>query len=275
MAATEFQAEVLKRIARSRLDGGETYIAGGLALNHALGTPRLSHDIDVFNDSREAVAVAFERDVSVLRAAGYDVVAKRETDYFREATVSSGDKHTDVQWAHDSAYRFFPLVEDSLLGLALHPFDLATNKIMALAGRREPRNLVDTITCNDLLQPFSFLAWAACGKDPGFNPSFLIEFLARIHYAQAEIDRLVSTPERLDAAAIMRKWHEMIWAARETITILPPEEAGKCVANADGTLFRGTDEELRSALDAGGIVFHEGRIGGAWPRIAENRTVSG
>ena len=45
MAATEFQAEVLKRIARSRIDGGTTCVAGGLALNHVLGTPRLSRDI--------------------------------------------------------------------------------------------------------------------------------------------------------------------------------------------------------------------------------------
>lgn len=39
MAATEFQAEILKRIARSRIDGGATYIAGGLALNHLLAAP--------------------------------------------------------------------------------------------------------------------------------------------------------------------------------------------------------------------------------------------
>ena len=73
--------------------------------------------------------------------------------------------------------------------------------------------------------------------------------------------------KRIDAAVVMRKWHEMIWAARETITILPPEEAGKCVANAGGTLFRESDDELRKALDAGRIVFHEGTIGGVWPRI--------
>ena len=71
MAATEFQAEILKRIARSRIDGGETYVAGGLALNQLLGAPRVSHDIDVFNDTEEAVAAAFERDTSTLRAAGY------------------------------------------------------------------------------------------------------------------------------------------------------------------------------------------------------------
>ncbi len=267
MAATQFQTEILKRLARLRIDGGETYIAGGLALNHALEAPRLSHDIDIFNDTEEAVASAFAKDVATLRVAGYDVVTRREESYFREATVSRGDNSTDIQWTRDSAYRFFPLMEDPLLGLTLHPFDLATNKLMALAGREEPRDLIDTITCHERLQPFPLLAWAACGKDPGFNPSFLVEYLARVRYAQAEFDHYVKTPERIDAAVVMRKWHEMIWAARETITILPPEKAGKCVANADGTLFRGNDNELREALEADRIVFHEGTIGGAWPRI--------
>lgn len=267
MAATKFQAEILKRLARLRIDGGSTYIAGGLALNHALKAPRLSHDIDVFNDTEEAVVAAFKKDVATLREAGYEVAVKREESYFREVTVSLGDESTDVQWAHDSAYRFFPLVEDPLLGLTLHPFDLATNKVLALIGRHKARDFIDAITCHDRLQPLPFLIWAACGKDPGFSPLFMLEFAARTHYAQIEFDEHKETLGKVDAAAVMRKWHEMIWAARETIPLLPAEEAGKCVANADGTLFRGSDDELRSALDAGKIVFHEGRIGGAWPRI--------
>lgn len=269
MAATEFQAEILKRIARSRIDGGATYVAGGLALNHLLDAPRLSHDIDVFNDTEAAVADAFERDTATLRAAGYDVRTKRERTFFREATVSRGESTTDVQWARDSAYRFFPLVEDPLLGLALHPFDLATNKLLALAGREEPRDLIDIETCHDRLQPFGLLVWAACGKDPGFNPSFLLEFVARVRYAQEEFDRLVKSPERIDAGSVMRKWHEMLAAARATLPLLPAEKAGTCVVGPDGNLFRGSDDELRVALDAGAITFHEGKIGGAWPRIVE------
>lgn len=267
MAATEFQTEVLKRLAGLRIARGDSYIAGGLALNHRLGTPRVSHDIDIFNDSEQAVVAAFAADISCLREAGYDVLVKREESYFREASVSRGGESTDIQWARDSAYRFFPLEEDPILGLTLSPFDLATNKMLALIGRHAPRDLIDTISCHDRLQPLPFLLWAACGKDPGFNPSFMLEFAARIHYAQAELDLEEAALGPLDAAAIMRKWHEMIWAARETIALLPAEEAGKCVANADGTLFQGTDDELREALDAGRIVFHEGCIGGAWPQI--------
>ena len=61
----------------------------------------------------------------------------------------------------------------------------------------------------------------------------------------------------------------MIAAARNTIRLIPTEEAGKAVLTKDGELFCGTDEEFRTALSAGEIVFHEGHLGGAWPRIVE------
>jgi hypothetical protein len=34
-----------------------------------------------------------------------------------------------------------------------------------------------------------------------------------------------------------------------------------------GELFNGTDDELVAALKAGSLTFHEGHIGGSWPRI--------
>ena len=269
MATSEFQTEILKRLARLRIDGGSSYIAGGLALNHVLGAPRLSHDIDIFNDSEKAVAAAFAKDVATLRAAGYDVYVKREETFFKEARVSRGGASTDVQWARDSAYRFFPLVEDPVLGLSLHPFDLATNKLMALAGREEPRDLIDTITCHERLQPFPLLAWAACGKDLGFSPAFILDMAMRVRYVQEELDAAIESEEPLDAACLCRKWHEMIAAARNTIRLIPAEEAGKAVLTKDGELFRGTDEEFLAALSSGEIVFHEGHLGGAWPQIVE------
>jgi len=45
----------------------------------------------------------------------------------------------------------FPLVEHAELGLALHPFDLATNKVLALVGRAEPRDWIDAIHCAEHL----------------------------------------------------------------------------------------------------------------------------
>jgi hypothetical protein len=59
---------------------------------------------------------------------------------FVEAEIGDDNDRVVVQWAHDSAYRFFPLVEHEVFGLTLHPVDLATNKTLALVGRRAVRD---------------------------------------------------------------------------------------------------------------------------------------
>ena len=267
MAVTGFQAEILRRIARSRIAGGETYVAGGLALNHVLGGRRISRDIDVFNDTAEALRASVEEDTAELRSAGFEVRMTRETATFSEATVSRGEETTAIQWARDSAYRFFPLVEDELLGVTLHPFDLATNKLLALAGRREPRDWVDAIRCHERVQGLGYLAWAACGKDPGHSPGSLLEWAARVRYAQEELDLAVASEEPLDAASLGRRWHGAVEEGRRTVALLPAEFAGSCVMDAGGGLFRGGEEELKSALSAGRLRFHKGAIRGAWPRV--------
>ena len=77
----------------------------------------------------------------------------------------------------------------------------------------------------------------------------------------------IKNAEGYDLASLSAKWHEMIWRARDTVKLLPPAEVGKAVMTKDGKLFKGDDEALKSALAAGELEFHEGTIGGAWPRI--------
>ncbi len=267
MAVTAFQSEILRLVARNRVANGETYVAGGLALNYLLKRPRVSNDIDIFNNSYDAMIAAVDMDRSALLAAGYEVEVRRERDFIVEVRVSRGGESTDIQWVQDSAYRFFPLVEDRLLGLTMHPFDLATNKLLALSGRRVPRDWIDTISCAESLQPLGLLAWAANGKDLGLSPRYILEMCARTRYVQEEIDIAVKSDVPVDVAELSRKWHAMIDAARRTITLLPPEEVGKAVLTKDGALFSGSDEQLSAALESGQVVFHEGRICGAWPQI--------
>jgi hypothetical protein len=96
-----------------------------------------------------------------------------------------------LQWLRDTAFRFFPLVQHPELGLALHPIDLATNKVLALVGRLEVRDWVDLIECSERLQPLAYLAWAACGKDPGFSPLAILEHAARTaRYSNDEVASL-------------------------------------------------------------------------------------
>ena len=267
MAITPFQADILRLIARKRIAGGETYVAGGLALNHQLHRPRVSSGIDVFSDTYEAMVSAADADCALLKENGYELRIVRERTSIVEALVSRDGNATDIQWVRDSAYRFFPLINDPLLGATLHPFDLATNKILALAGRSVPRDWVDTVSCAESVQPLGLLAWAASGKDPGLSPRYILDMSARTRYAQSEIDVAVNTLETVDVAALSRKWHSMIEEGRRLIAALPAEHVGKAVLNKDGTLFNGSFEELSAAVESGSVMFHAGRVCGAWPQI--------
>jgi hypothetical protein len=83
----------------------------------------------------------------ILRVLDSTVRVSRERPGLVEAEVLRDDEIVIVQWARESAYRFFPLVRHDDLGLGLHPFDLATSKVLALVGRVEPRDCIDTLTC--------------------------------------------------------------------------------------------------------------------------------
>ena len=65
MALTEFQRDILRLLAPSRLER-ESYVAGGVALNTQLLAPRRSRDIDLFHDTIEAVAKPPLRDSDLL-----------------------------------------------------------------------------------------------------------------------------------------------------------------------------------------------------------------
>jgi hypothetical protein len=271
MAPTEFQLTLCRLIARQRLESGESYVAGGVALTTVTGSARISRDIDLFHDTTEAVAASWKTDRQVLQAHGYQVRAQRERDGFVEAVVSLRGESVLLQWAADSAFRFFPLVQHEDFGLVLHPFDLATKKVLALVGRLEARDGLDVISCNDHIQRLGYLAWAASGKDPGFSPAAILEQAGRsARYSKVEVEALVFSGAPPDAAALSRRWHEMLNEAREIVAALPPGEIGACVLGSGGELFSGDASRLRTALTANAVRFHPGRIRGALPQLGRS-----
>lgn len=269
MALTEFQRRVCRLLADRRIVGGEQYVAGGLALNAALGGTRVSRYVDVFHDTDEALAVSAEADLATLTAAGFTVETGRRSFGFVEASVGDGAGETvEVQWVRDSAYRFFPLVLSPELGLTLHPFDLAANKVLALVGRVAARDWIDILTCHQRLSPFGCLAWAASGKDPGLSPLFIIEEASRTaHYPAVELEAVVFDGPRPDWTSLTMTWRSALEQARAIVDLLPPEEIGKAVLRQDGTPFFGEFAALEAALNAGRLRFHAGTIGGAVPIV--------
>jgi hypothetical protein len=200
-------------------------VAGGSALNDLIAAPRISRDIDLF-DSEEAVAASWDSDRGLLEKQ-FSVSVLRDRPGFVEARVADDQDSVLLQWTRDSAYRFFPLMEHEELGLALHPFDLATNKVPALVGRLEVRDRVDVIECDSNIQPLGYLAWAACGKDPGFSPAAILEQARRSgRYSAEEVAELSFSTSPPDAADLSRGWHSILCASDERVDALPPEEVG-------------------------------------------------
>jgi hypothetical protein len=266
MAITEFQRGVCRVIAQCRVQQGDSYVAGGVALNTLLGTSRLSRDIDLFHDTREALAATWDADRKALEGHGYGIEVRRERPTFVEAMVRRDSDAVVLEWVCDSAYRFFPLVEHPDFGLTLHPFDLATNKVLALIGRVEARDWVDTIACNDRLQHLGFLAWAACGKDPGYGPALLLaEARRNSRYTAQEVSELAFDGPAPDAALLRQHWSKLLREADAIIDSLPASAVGQCVLSANGELFQGSADEVAHALAANEIVFHSGSIRGAMP----------
>jgi hypothetical protein len=231
-----------------------------------MATSRLSRDIDLFHDTDEALAASWDADRRLLEASGFQVQVVRERPAFVEAAVSRGGEGVLMEWVRDSAYRFFPLVQHPDLGLTLHPFDLATNKVLALVGRLEARDWVDVIHAGERIQPLGYLAWAASGKDPGFSPAGILAEAGRTaRYSADEVRALAFAGEPPDPAGLSRRWHAMLDTAREIVDLLPPAEAGRCVLEDDGPLFAGDPAGLRVALERRRLRFHAGRIRGALP----------
>lgn len=267
MALTEFQIKILRLLADDRKKSGVSYVAGGVALGQALHSARRSEDIDLFHDSEEALWATWQKDRHTLEGAGHDVRVMREASSFVEAQVLEGKDTVLLQWARDSAFRFFPLVEDDLLGLTLHPLDLAANKVLALAGRLEPRDWVDLVECHQKLQPLGYLAWAACGKDPGVNPDSVLADAARLRYVQAELDLLSFEGSPPNAAETGQTWKQAVKTGRNIVSRLPAEQVGTCILDRDGEPYRLDVEHLEEDLEHDRLLFHAGRLLGAWPRL--------
>ena len=111
MALTPLQRHVCRLLAEQRKLLGESYVAGGGALNEVVAGHRRSRDVDLFHDTAAALVSTWAHDRAALHAAGLRIEPLRELPAFVEARVSDATETVLVQWAQDSAFRFFPLVE--------------------------------------------------------------------------------------------------------------------------------------------------------------------
>jgi len=266
MPLTAFQKEVMAVLAGNRSES--SHVAGGLVLNASDDSARFSRDFDFFHDAVEDLVLTSERDVKTLEDAGF-VVQKVERDgewskpvSFRKAYVSRGGEKVELDWAQDSAFRFFPIVPDEVLGWRLHLFDMATNKALALSARMETRDYVDIVELTRHF-PLESIVWAACGKDPGFNPLSLLKMMIRFaRIDPLELDKIKA--RKIDPIALKEEWIEVSDSAREEMTLLADENPDMPI----GVVFvndQGNPGWIRSNPS---LKIHHPSLRGCWPVIS-------
>ena len=222
MPLVRIQSDILRLLAAHR--DPESYVAGSTPLN--VDAPRYSDDIDIFHDREERVARAALEDSAVLQADGFDLRWLRREPAMYSLVVAKGQETTKLEWVVDADYRFFPTMQHDIFGYVLHPDDLATNKVMAAAGRREPRDVVDLLTIHDRVLPLGAVVWAAVGKALGFTPEGLINEVRRLgRYTEADFKRLASDPP-VDPVATMARLRQVLDEADAFVARMPSEKAG-------------------------------------------------
>jgi hypothetical protein len=265
MPLTNFQKEVIGVLVGNRSES--SHVAGGLVLNAPEDSARYSHDFDFFHDAVEDLVVTSERDVKALEAAGFAVrKVERDAEWskpvsFRKAHVSRGDEKVELDWAQDSAFRFFPIVPDDVLGWRLHLFDMATNKALALSARMETRDYVDMVELTRHF-PLEAIVWAACGKDPGFNPLSLLKMMIR--FARIDPAKLEEIQARqLDPVALKEEWIAVSDKAREEMTSLADENPDMPI----GVAF--VDDQGRPGWirTNPALQIHHPSLRGCWPTM--------
>ena len=201
---------------------------------------------------------------AALGAHGYDLKVVAEHRGFVSAVVSHDGASTVLDWAHESAWRFLPLVSIPGGGVMLHPIDLAINKLVALANRREPRDLVDALFADAHILAFPALIWAVVEKNPGLNPSSYLEQFRRrtLTPEDAAYLRFTGAYDVEDAA---RRFRRMVADADTFITANTHREPGALLQDRrTGSFFLPQSDD-----DWAHTREHRGALGGVVAQPAD------
>jgi hypothetical protein len=253
------QRDILVLLAEHR--NPESYVAGATTLNW--NGPRYSGDIDIFHDREEAVAQAANADSALLTDNGFAVQWLRREAGIHAATAQRRGESTRLEWVRDSDFRFFPTMKDDLFGYRLHIFDIATNKALAAAGRREPRDVLDLIYIHDRCHlPLGAVLWAAVAKDPGYSPENLIAEIRRNARYLADDYADLALIEPVDAGEVARRLRQLLKEADSFARAMPVGKEGLAFLE-DGRPVQPDPANLSGYLE------HAAQRRGYWPSSPE------
>lgn len=165
--------------------------------------------------------------------------------------------------APDSCYRFFPVKPDKETGHRLHQADLATNKILAAAGRMVPRDYVDCLFLHQSYCSLGALIWAASAKDDGLPPELILDFLKRdSRYTKEQLEDEITWAVPFEPERMKEQWMQACEEAAALIDWLPPKDKGCLYLSKTGKPATPTPATI------GKLEKHFAHPKGAWPKIS-------
>lgn len=165
-------------------EAGLFALAGGGAINVLQVSDRQTHDLDLFTPDAAQVNLLGGRLEAALIAEGLQVAVVRDSPGFMRLQVDDGSESTLIDLAQDA--RWLEPVSTQL-GLVLDIRELAADKLCALFGRAEIRDLYDVSKLLDRFTLEEIVGWAG-EKDSGFDVGVTIEMTERMKFRENSVD---------------------------------------------------------------------------------------
>jgi hypothetical protein len=197
-----------------------------------------------------------------LAKSGFVVRWTRRQPGIYGAVVERSDQSMRLEWLRDSDFRFFPTVRDDVFGYVLHVIDIAVNKALAAAGRREPRDVLDLLAIHDRHVPLGTVAWAAVAKAPGFSPESMVGEIRRNARYRADDYGDLQLAEPIDAGEVARRLRRALDEAEVFVRAMPSGKEGLLFLS-DGRVVQPDPTRLGMCTE------HGGRRQGHWPSSPE------
>lgn len=145
----------------------------------------------------------------------------------------------------------------------IHPIDLATNKVMAAAGRQKVVDAIDLINIHNHVLPLGAVIWAAVEKAPGYTSEGLIAEIRRnaVRYREEDL-RAVPSNEVIDPKIFHGRLRAVLDEAEAFVMRMPTEKIGLLFLK-DGKVVRPDHDHLED------YATHAGQRRGHWPTSPE------
>ena len=188
-----FQDRILKTI-RAIKTG--FYLSGGTAASRGYLNHRFSDDLDLFVNDENSFALWAERIIQALEKADFGkITVNQKEERFVRLSLTQTDLTLKIEMINDVPARSGDITEHPLLGRLDSAENILANKITALLGREEPKDLADIWGfCCKMDLSIKAAITGAQGKAAGVFPADLARILCSVNHADWQSVRWIDAP---------------------------------------------------------------------------------